>query len=108
MKKILFVILALLIAQNCYAKNMKVVSGYGYLKDKTDHVMSKVRLSPGTYPLKDVGLDYVEVANAQELAAIQIYVEPVDPQPDLLKKRADILKILGLTQAELDKIHALP
>ena len=87
---------------------MKVVTGYGYLKDKTDNVISKVRLSPGTYPLSDNGLDYVEVANAQELAAIQIYVEPVDPEPIRLKQRLELMKVLDLTEDDMAKIKALP
>ena len=110
MKKYL-IILAMLMAGTCYAKNMEVVTGFGYLKDKGGDIICKVRLSPGTYPLNNNGLDYVEVANKQALDAIEVYVEPesqVDKDKKKKTRKDSMLSDLGLTDADITKIKNLP
>lgn len=112
MKKIILVaVLAIFIAQIVYAKNIEVKTGFGYLKDKSGQIVSKVRFSPGIYPLNNNGLDYVEVANKQALDAIEVYVEPTsqeDIDKEKKKHKDAILDYLGLTAQDLVKIKALP
>lgn len=108
MKKIIIVILVLLMAQVAYAKNMIVVTGYGYIKDLSGNIVTKCRLSPGIYPLKN-GYEYIEVETLGELDAIEVYSEPAKPvDPNIAKKQKEnLLKSLDITESDLLKLKAL-
>lgn len=106
MKKIIILILTLLMAQSAYANNMEVRSGYGYIKDLSGNVVTKCRLTPGVYPIKN-GYKYIEVNSLAELNAIEVYVEPPDPNIEKNYKK-NLLKTLNITEADLTKLKALP
>lgn len=108
MKKIVVIILVLFVASVVYAGNMTVKTGYGFIKDLSGNIVSKCRLSPGLYPLKN-GYEYFEVNSIGELNAIQIYVEPTKPpDPSIAKKqKEDLLKVLDITEADITKLKAL-
>ena len=54
---------------------MDVKTGYGYLKDIEEHIVSKYDFPIGRHSLKE-GYTFVEVANKEELNHVEIYVPP--------------------------------
>ena len=105
MKKLIAVVLMMLIAQTVYAKNLEVKTGYGYMKDLSGNIVTKCRLAPGAYPMKS-GYEYFEVDTIEELNAIEVYVEPVDPNI-AIKYKADLLKVLDITEADITKLKTV-
>jgi len=51
---------------------MRVVTGFGYIKDDKGNIVTKAQLPAGEHPLK-VGFEYVEVADLAALAAVVLY-----------------------------------
>lgn len=56
-------------------KIIKVSTGFGYMKDSEGRIVSKAELPCGKHPIGNE-YEYVEVANAKELEAIDLYVKP--------------------------------
>lgn len=87
---------------------MKVKTGFGYFKDKDNHIVSKYELPIGEHPLKD-DYSYVEVATKEELNNIEIYEDPIEIQKQQKRIQDRInainkLKNLGLTQDEIEAL----
>ncbi|CAK0749025.1 exported hypothetical protein [Gammaproteobacteria bacterium] len=84
------IIALLLMASLAYAGEMTVVTGYGYYV-KDGQITDKAELPKGKHQLTD-GYTYVEVANQEELDAVEVY------QP----KAEDT--VASIRQEALDKI----
>ena len=76
---------------------MKIITGFGYIKDSEDHIVSKYELSKGDHPLT-LGYSYVEVANKAALNAIQIYVKP--KTADEIREGKIAVEIYALARAQ--------
>lgn len=79
-------LILLLLTLPCYAGQMTVQTGYGYLV-KDGHITDKMQLPQGSHPLKD-GYTYVEVNSQAELDAVQVYVAPSTAE-EVAKQKAD-------------------
>ena len=88
---------------------MKVITTYGYFRDREGHIVAKAELPKGKHPLKE-GYTYHEVATKEELDAIEVYEPPIveteeERQRKLLRQSAIAkLKALGLTDEEIGAI----
>lgn len=93
--KSLFVLSFIVLFSNIALANhdITVTTGYGYLQDDQGHIVSKAELPVGNHNIKD-GLAYLEVADKDNLDAINLYVPEATAQE---KKKA-------LRQEALDKV----
>lgn len=54
---------------------MRVITGFGYIKDNKGNIIAKAQLPAGEHPL-EVGYEYVEVADFAALTAVSLYRDP--------------------------------
>jgi len=57
-------------------KEIIVQSGFGYFRDKLGNITTKAELPAGAHQVPD-DIEYIEVAGPADLAAIQVYEDPV-------------------------------
>lgn len=94
MRTILTIILVLT-CSICYPATMDVKTGYGYILDGQNNIVSKYEFSIGKHPIKD-GYIYKEVNSRKDLDAISVYQAPVK-ELTIEEK----LNKLGITKEEL-------
>jgi len=56
-------------------RTIKVITGFGYFRDDQDRIVAKAQLPPSDHPIRD-GFNYVEVADQDELDAVEVYEDP--------------------------------
>ena len=71
-------LILLLLCTPCFAKDIQVNTGYGYLV-KDGNIIVKEKLPAGKHQVKDE-YDYVEVFDQTALDAVQVYTPPATVQ----------------------------
>jgi len=74
-----------------------VITGLGYFRDESGHIVAKAQLPAGTHYLKD-GYTYIEVGTLAELNAVVIYVDPAEALKQQNEQKIQT-KIRAMTRA---------
>jgi hypothetical protein len=85
---------------------MRVITGFGYIKDDKGNIIAKAQLPAGEHTMK-AGFEYVEVADSAALEAVAIYKDPAVIQQGQNEKLIQD-KIRQTAIDALKSEHALP
>ena len=83
-------------------QNMKVNTGFGYIKDAVGEIVAKCELPAGDHKLKD-GFEFVEVADQAALDAVEVYVDPAEiVKSDNEKKITQRIRKIAIDQLKAE------
>lgn len=87
-------------------QTIEVKTGFGYYVNTQGHKIAKAELPAGKHPLKN-GFTYIECANKEALAAIELWVDPAITEK-AENERKIAAKTRALAVAECIKYGDLP
>lgn len=74
-------------------KTFKTKTGFGYIKDKQDNIISKCSLPKGEHPIQ-LDYEFIEVKSEKELNTIEIKAPEISKEDILEQKiRAEIRRL---------------